>query len=177
MPKKGSTMTARSSMHLVLPSLLLWVMSTLCTACGQEPNRLELTHPDLRLFKETAYPILLRDCGFPECHGNPKRFFRLFGPGRTRLDPSLASDDPATDDEISQSYTRAVSMLVNESTLADSWLLRKPLDTLAGGSSHEGEDSWGRNVYASTDDPGYLALVRWAYSRPKDRQRAPEATP
>jgi len=131
-------------------------------ACAGEPTQLRLPDPELSTFALTAYPILLRDCGFPACHGDGERFFRLFGPGRTRLDPETPSDDPATEAEIAESYTRSVSMLVNESRLEDSWLLRKPLDVAAGGSGHEGEDRWGRNVYFSKDDPSYVQLVRWA---------------
>ncbi|MCA9693779.1 MAG: hypothetical protein KC636_29600, partial [Myxococcales bacterium] len=41
--------------------------------------------PDRSLFATQAYPILLRDCGFPGCHGAEDRYYQVFGPGRTRL--------------------------------------------------------------------------------------------
>lgn len=138
-------------------------------ACAPEETRLTIPNPELAAFATTAYPILLRDCGFPACHGNTDRFFRLFGPGRTRLDPEAASDEAATEAEIGESYTRSVSMLVNDTKLSDALLLRKPLDTSAGGAGHEGEDPWGRNVYISTDDPSYVQLVRWAKTRTQPR--------
>lgn len=143
-------------------SIYAWLLGLLLVACSSEPTQLSIPDPGVESFALTAYPILLRDCGFPACHGNTDRFFRLFGPGRTRLDPNAISDDPATDTEIRESYTRTISMLVNESKINDSWLLRKPLDKAAGGSGHEGEDTWGRNVYFSRDDPSYVTLVRWA---------------
>ncbi len=145
----------------------------LCASCVGEPTSLKLNQPDGVEFREKVYPILLRDCGFAACHGGPERFFRVFGPGRTRLDPMLASDDPPTEEEISQSYLRTISMLVNESSLADSLLLRKPLDTSAGGAAHAGEDQWGHNIYMSTHDPRHVALVHWAYSRTKNAEVAP----
>jgi hypothetical protein len=40
-------------------------------------------------------------------------------------------------------------------------LLVKPLELAAGGSDHEGTDSFGRNVYRSPEDPSFQVLVRW----------------
>ena len=76
----------------------------------------------------SVYPLLLRDCAFSLCHGDPNRFFQLYGPGRTRLDPKLMSSDPATQAEIQRSYDRARSMLATAATVQDSLLLRKPLE-------------------------------------------------
>lgn len=145
---------------------VLLSLSLLGAACAEESPVLELENPNLVVFQQAAYPILLRDCGFPACHGNTDRFFRVYGPGRTRLVPTTPQDEPVMPDEIQESYTRAVSMLVHDRDLIDSPLLHKPLDTSAGGPSHAGEDAWGRNVYVSTSDPGYAALVNWAYSNP-----------
>jgi hypothetical protein len=41
-------------------------------------------------------------------------------------------------------------------------LLLKALEVSAGGSDHEGTDSFGRNVYRSAEDPDFQVLVRWA---------------
>src|ERR1700755_2646142 len=38
----------------------------------------------LNSFTNDVIPVLLRDCGFQACHGSPERFFRVWGPGRTR---------------------------------------------------------------------------------------------
>ena len=53
-------------------------------------------------------------------------------------------------------------MLANTGDLDLSLLLRKPLDPSAGGARHEGRDNWSRNIYLSTDAPGYQVLIRWA---------------
>jgi hypothetical protein len=129
--------------------------------------------PDVATFELDVYPVLLRDCGFPECHGSPDRFFRVYGPGRSRLNKETLTFAPATPDELEQSYDRARSMLAHQTSVTESWLLRKPLAVAAGGAEHGGEDRWGRNVYETTDTPGYQPLYRWAVGAP--RVSAPDA--
>jgi hypothetical protein len=148
------------------PFVLLAVIGS-TSACGVDPKPLPLANPDMARFAEEAYPVLLRDCGFPACHGDPDRFFRVFGPGRTRFMPAVNSDpgDPATGDEITQSYDRARSMIDAKSPTR-SLLLRKPLARAAGGAGHKGVDLLGRNVYASTTDPDYQALRNWVLGLP-----------
>jgi hypothetical protein len=141
--------------------------------CAEDSPVLALPNPDLMIFQETAYPLLLRDCGFPACHGDARRFFRVFGPGRTRLVPTMAADEPLTAEEITESYARTISMLITDENLSDSWLLRKPLDTTAGGSAHKGADAWGRNVYYSRSDPSYAKLVNWAYTEATNAESVP----
>ncbi|MFK7986504.1 MAG: hypothetical protein AB8I08_10760 [Sandaracinaceae bacterium] len=112
-------------------------------------------------FETSVYPVLLRDCGFPACHGNEDRFFRVYGPGRTRLDPTAPGDMPL-DAEIDASYERARSMLSGVDQASDSLLLRKPLEVDRGGAPHLGIDDSGRDVYGSPDDPGYAAILTWS---------------
>ncbi len=128
-----------------------------------DPERLaEPPDVDRTRFEAEVYPILLRDCGFPACHGDTRRFFRIQGPGRTRLDPSTLPYDAATTEEIDASFDRARSMLATVPDPLQSLLLRKPLETSAGGSSHMGLDALGRNVYASMEDPSWQTIAAWA---------------
>jgi hypothetical protein len=113
-------------------------------------------------FRENVYPILLHDCGFAGCHGTADRFFSVFGPGRTRLDPTSGIFDPPTQSEIALSYTRARSMLIGPDGVASSLLLRKPIPRDQGGAGHKGDDPYGAAVYRSTDDESYSVLYRWA---------------
>lgn len=130
-------------------------------ACAPDDGgSLSVPEPDPDAFVATVYPVLLRDCGFPACHGTHERFFQVFGPGRTRLDPSLAPHDPATLDEVALSLARARSMLA----APDPLLLRKPLATSQGGAGHEGDDEWGQAVYRMRSAPGYVALDAWVRS-------------
>jgi len=74
----------------------------------------ELAEASPELFQSMAYPVLMRDCAFSECHGAPFRFLQIFGPGRTRLDPATKTDDPPTEAELRVSYDRARSMLATK---------------------------------------------------------------
>jgi hypothetical protein len=43
-------------------------------------------------------------------------------------------------------------------------LLRKPLAVASGGAGHLGVDRYGRDIYRTAEDSGYLALARWVYT-------------
>lgn len=150
-----------SSVRLV--SWLAAVSSTVPTIGCADPERIaEPPLVDRARFETEVYPVLLRDCAFPACHGATDRFFRVHGPGRTRLSSTSLPYDPPTSDELAFSFDRARSMLAAVPDPAQSLLLRKPLETAAGGSAHAGRDALGRNVYASTDDPSWQAIASWA---------------
>jgi hypothetical protein len=147
-------------MRLQLAGAACW-LATLC-GCGGETLTAEPPDVDRVVFEAEVYPVLLRDCAFSGCHGNPSRFFRIYGPGRTRLDPGSAPYAPATGPEIDATFDRARSMLSGASDPRQALLVRKPLEASAGGAAHMGSDSLGRNVYGSTDDPSWRILARWA---------------
>lgn len=126
---------------------------------GPTPLRTDL---DIAAFERLAYPVLLRDCSFAACHGGSVRPFQVYGPGRTRLDPTLQPSAPASQLELKASYARAISMLSTDRDVDRSLLLTKPLATAAGGQFHGGIDLLGRNVYSSRIDPGYVALRTWS---------------
>jgi hypothetical protein len=147
------------------------------SSCSYGPGALSAPDADAEAFAETAYPVLLRDCGFPACHGSTQRFFRIYGPGRTRLAPDTEPYDPATEAEIMLSFGRARSMLEGVSDIDDALLLRKPLSLGAGGAGHEGDDGWGQSVYASKKNPGYITLRAWARSPSQTPGRTQEAAP
>jgi hypothetical protein len=151
---------------LVFASILLTVTSL---SCGYDSVVLQDPSPDAELFEAEVYPLLLRDCGFFACHGNSERFFRIYGPGRLRIDSSTMTYDPPTQAEVEHTYERARSMLSGVHGIDDSLLLRKPLDESADGAGdgHRGTDVWGHNVYRSADDVAYRALLKWAHARSK----------
>jgi hypothetical protein len=136
---------------------------TLC-ACADQGQGWQFPQArNLPQFTDEVMPVLLRDCGFHTCHGSSERFFRVWGPGRLRLDPMTRAFDALTGRELEANYNMAVSML-NPGDPKLSLLLRKPLAREAGGSAHGGRDPLGRNVYRVPTDPGYAALQRWAES-------------
>jgi hypothetical protein len=130
------------------------------TACSDEQTSVTLPEPDGEAFAQNVYPVLLRDCGSPACHGASARFFQIFGPGRVRLSAEQAPLEPATPQEILQSYRRTRGMLEHD-TEDLPLLLRKPLELSAGGASHGGRDAYGRNVYASKEAANYRVIERW----------------
>lgn len=130
--------------------------------CAAEPAPAEPPAVDRARFEAEVYPVLLRDCGFPACHGEPARFFRVLGPGRTRLDPATGLYAAPTPEEIDATFDRARSMLSGATEPAESLLVRKPLEAEAGGAAHMGRDALGRNVYASREAPGWRAIAAWA---------------
>ena len=116
--------------------------------------------PDYEFFEARVFPVLLRDCGFTECHASPNRFFTVYAPGRLRLDPE-AQDlfDDLVAEEVEATYDHARAMLVTaDDDIRTAPLLRKPRE----GAGHAGLDVDGNNVYGSHEDPGYATLVQWA---------------
>ena len=113
--------------------------------------------PDYDAWERDVYPIMLRDCGFPACHGDSDRPFAVYGPGRLRWDPETELDVPPTTAEVFQSYQRARSMLT-ATDIDQSPLLRKVLP----GGGHRGVDQLGRSVYADESDASYQVIRDWA---------------
>jgi hypothetical protein len=136
------------------------LLAALAGGCASVEPEGALTTPDRVLFDTQVWPILVRDCGFSACHGSEPRFFLVLGPGHERLDPTLRSSAPVTQQELDISYDRARSMIdADEPGLSP--LLRKPLEVAAGGAAHEGTDAFGRDVYRSVDDASFQTLLRW----------------
>lgn len=113
--------------------------------------------PDRRGFEAEVYPVLLRDCSFAACHGDPRRPLFVPGPGRTRLDVDASPLDPPTREELERAYDRARALLLAEGD-EPAPLLHKP----TADAAHGGRDGLGRNVYEDPDAPGLAALTRWA---------------
>lgn len=143
------------------------VLALLFTGCADAIDKPVEAKRMFAPFASEVYPVLLRDCGFPACHGAPERFLRVYGPGRVRLpndDGTFPEPfDTATVDEQNQTFKLALSM-IDENAKGDSLILRKPLAVEAGGYGHLGADGYGRNVYRTTQDGGYVAIARWVYT-------------
>jgi hypothetical protein len=150
---------------MLVPALLVLALVLVMLGCAQTDHDLELAQRDRASFDSTVWPILVRDCGFSECHGSAERFFRVLGPGHVRLDPAMRLTEPATEAELAFSYERARSM-IDADDPARSLLLLKPLEVEAGGSSHDGVDRFGLDVYRSKADPRFQTLAAWALATP-----------
>jgi hypothetical protein len=138
-----------------------WLLLASLTACTQPSGELYVPDRDPIEFRDAVYPVLMRDCAFPACHGTPDRFFAVYGPGRTRLDPTTGIYDPPTSTEIALAFSRAESMLLSPEGPEASLFLRKPIPRSQGGAGHRGDDPFGTPVYRTTDDARYAALYHW----------------
>lgn len=158
-------------------ALLSGVASGSCSSANPEDGW-QAPNANDNLFRTEVYPVLLRDCAFHTCHGSEQRFFRVWGPGRVRLggrsafdclpgDEKVMQPDGSSQcrskDEVDASFDNAISFIDGKDP-ARSIILRKPLATEAGGMGHLGVDKFGRNLYRTTDSPGYLTLSRWVFS-------------
>jgi hypothetical protein len=112
-------------------------------------------------FEAEVYPVLLRDCAFSGCHGDPRRPLFVPGPGRTRLDPALSPLDPPTRPELDLAYDRSRALLLAEGD-EPAPLVHKP----GAGAAHRGRDVHGDNVYEDPAAPGLEILTRWAEDAP-----------
>ena len=131
----------------------------------EEPWKITESSTTSLLYTEGVYPVLLRDCAFFACHGSTDRLFQVWGPKRHRIDDlPLTGDDERRriDAEMQQTFNMAIGF-VDINDPGNSLLLRKPLDSQAGGTGHLGLDKYGRNVYRSASSPGYIALAKWVY--------------
>jgi hypothetical protein len=144
-------------------------------ACGETGEESIAAKRDFMQFRREVYPVLLRDCGFADCHGTTDRFFRVWGPGRVRLagDTDIPSAfDLPTAREVSITSSLALSM-IDEHEPTKSILLRKPLSVEAGGAGHLGVDKYGRDVYRTKQDSGYVTIARWVLSTSQESGGSP----
>lgn len=159
---------------------LVWLacLALAAMACAEPQPEPVAARRAFAQFRTEVYPVLLRDCGFPACHGAPQRFFRVLGPGRTRLmnaDGTLPEPfDTPTVGEQELTFQLALSM-INERDHEGSLLLSKPLAVEAGGSGHLGVDGYGRDVYRTMQDAGYVTIARWVFSGPPMTAMTPGA--
>lgn len=136
---------------------MAWILGAAALTSGCDDAVREVPAPDREGFRRTVYPVLLRDCAFSGCHGDPRRPLFVAGPGRVRLDPDMDLYEPPTAEEVDRAYDRARALLLREGDEPPP-LLHKPGPEAA----HVGRDAAGDNVYMHDDDPGLLALRAWA---------------
>lgn len=154
-------------------SLIALGLCFAAVGCQEEQPRWQLSEATTSspLWREGAYPVLMRDCSFFACHGSTDRLFQIWGPKRARLSDASMLDKEAErvliNDEIQATFDMALGFIdINDP--GNSLLLRKGLDPQAGGTGHLALDKYGRNVYRSAASPGYVDLAKWVYSlRPK----------
>jgi hypothetical protein len=141
----------------------LWPVALLLCACQSgldQPQPLPVL--DEPYFRCKVQPILTKDCATFACHGDGRRYFRLFARERLRLGGTEATRlSPLSSDERASNFDAARGM-VDAKNPSQSLLLLKPLEQAAGGYYHRGALIFnGGNVFADPTDPDFKTLSAW----------------
>lgn len=124
---------------------------------------------DEAFFRCKVQPVLVRSCGAFACHGDTKRFFRVFGRNRLRYASKPTFPGPPLTAEEQRFNLEAAAAFVDREQPEKSLLLTKPLDQAAGGAYHGGATLYGQgDVFERADDPDYLVLVDWVHGKKED---------
>jgi hypothetical protein len=141
---------------------LKWLLIILaaCQSVTNEPlDQLALDRP---FFDCRVQPVLAKSCSALACHGDDRRFFRVFARNRGRLDNQETMRNAfMTTEERDHNYAAALAV-IDASDPDHSPLLMKPLDEAVGGRFHVGATKFGKgDVFATSDDPDYQVLAAW----------------
>ena len=120
-----------------------------------------------------AMPVLVRHCSYLGCHGDERRGFRVYSPGKLRagdVTTRAQRDATLTSAELQLNFESASGILLGAQPangdpidVGNALLLQKPLAARFGGSEHHGVAVF--PVYPSqtlADDAEWNALVAWA---------------
>jgi hypothetical protein len=147
-------MTLRTALALVLGALFG------CQRGLDAPRG--LAGLDEPFFRCRVQPILTKSCSTLACHGDPARYYKIFGRNRLRLGGS-EDERGATMKEVERTFNLTSSKAqVDRDNPAESMLLLKPLDVAAGGVYHGGATRYGQgDVFLTRDDADYAVLEQW----------------
>jgi hypothetical protein len=152
----------------LLPPLAAIACACACTTPGLEDTR-ALAQPDAAYFRCKVQPVLAKSCAAFACHGDARRFFRVFARNRLRSSGTEAGRNALLRPEELQSNFDAARAFIDGGDADHSLLLMKPLDARAGGWFHRGSEIFGQgNVYLSTDEPDYQVLSAWVHGAQGD---------
>lgn len=151
-------------MRLVTACVLLLLAG--CRADLSDPAPLPAL--DEPYFRCRVQPVLTRSCSAFACHGDGRRFFRVFARNRLRLGGTEAERNAfLRADERAYNFDSARAV-VNAADPSQSLLLRKPLETTAGGYYHGATLRGTSDVFAGEDDPDFKVLSAWVHGEKED---------
>lgn len=139
------------------------MVALLHTACvGGLSAPAETIPLDEPYFRCQVQPVVTASCAMLACHGDGRRFFRVFARNRLRLGGREADRNrPMSPEERQRNFDAALAF-VDASSPEDSMLLHKPLFPEAGGWYHGAAALYDPgNVWRSTQEPDYQRLVAW----------------
>jgi len=136
--------------------------------------RSDLTEPaplpslDEAYFRCRVQPVLTKSCGALACHGDAKRYFRLFARNRLRYGTTEEERNTFMKAEERAFNFNAARAMVDASDPGASLLLLKPLEQAAGGYYHGATLLGTSDVFPNRDDPDYKTLAAWVNGAKED---------
>lgn len=121
-------------------------------------------------FRCRVQPVLAKSCAMHACHGDGRRYFRVFARNRLRLDVTgeAQRNAPLSSAERQANFDSAAA-LVDPADPDASMLLRKPLAPALGGYYHRGAEIFGGgNVWTDEQDPDLAAVRDWIHGKKED---------
>lgn len=141
-------------------------------ACKEGLEDMQASPPlDEPYFRCKVQPILTKSCSTFACHGDARRYYRVFARNRLRAGGSEADRNVPLTPLERQANFEASRAYVDPSGNAPqgNLLLTKPLETSAGGSFHRGATLFGAgNVFSNQEDPDFKTLSMWAQGAKED---------
>ena len=113
-------------------------------------------------FRCRVQPVMAKSCAAFACHGDGRRYFRVYARNRLRLGgDESARNARMSDDEYAANFASARALVDATDPIA-SFLVMKPLDAAAGGYYHRGALIFnGGNVFTTRDDADFQTLAAW----------------
>jgi hypothetical protein len=141
------------------PLLCATIFLAGCSFDSSSPGAIQLASLDFNDFACKVQPVTASRCSMLACHGQEGHAFRVYSPGKLRLQPATTlagRDAPLRLPEAQANMASMVGLLQADRPVEESPLLRKPLAQVAGGGEHVGGI-----VFRTADDPNYRAIHAW----------------
>jgi hypothetical protein len=137
---------------------LLWLLAG-CQSFDQ-PRALDAL--DEPYFRCRVQPVMAKSCATFACHGDGRRFYRVYARNRLRLGgDETTRNAQLSAEERAANFESAIALIDVEAPL-QSFLVLKPLELAAGGYYHRGAVIFGQgNVFSDRSDPDFQTLVNW----------------
>ena len=128
-----------------------------------------LAELDEPFFRCRVQPVLTKNCAALLCHGDDRRFLRLYARNRLRLGGTEAERNALLRDSERAFNFASARGFVEPGSVEQSLLLQKPLEQNAGGFYHGGAVEYGRgDVFLDREDPDFRVLADWVQGATED---------
>jgi hypothetical protein len=146
--------------HLVMAAGVVACATCACQNGLDAPaGAVDLDEP---FFRCEVQPVLTKSCSTFKCHGDARRYFKIFARNRLRFGGG-EEERNATMREVERGFNfESARAFVDADFPEESLLLLEPLDEAAGGYYHGGAVIYGRgDVFQSRDEADFVTLRDW----------------